>query len=596
MTAHAPRSRTHASRIDVAALVGLLLCGAAWAKEVTSTPFDHLAETPAAAPDRLLVQLAPSGAASAKSAGPSLPFVRELTSLMPQSHGAAKGAGAPEWFLAELEEGADRNQAMAELSQLDDVLGIELDFELELPEPLAVEILEAADTTAVMAAMQYGLARIAAIEAWSVNHGDLGVVVAVIDTGVQLDHPDLVGQIWHNVSEIPNGKDDDGNGFVDDMNGWNFHWHNNDPDDTGGHGTHVAGVIAATQDNGVGINGAANVSIMPVKVLGMRRGWTSNIMRGVRYAVENGASVINMSLGGTKYSRAFGDVCEWAMANDVVIVAAAGNQAWDRPSYPGAYPGVISVGAVDVSDLLAPFSNYGGAQFVVAPGVDILSTYMGSRYAMLSGTSMASPHVAGVAALLRSFDPSMSAEDVRRRLAGTSDDIGQAGWDSYFGNGRVNAYRALTETIDALERTDDQYEPNDDIQLAVSLPPGRYSLEGLNLDWFKLNLGRGSLTVRIDGPEGDLDLYLGDAEGNLIDVSNGEGSIETALAELGDAPVYLLVAPYEGQVGAYTLVIEFDPVRTLLDDACGAGAGMSASASVVGLVGLGFVGRRRRGL
>lgn len=598
MNTNAPRLRTRRDAAAVAALIGLSFIANAHAKEVTATPFDAASETPAAAPDRLLVRLTSGATATAKSAAakgavPALPFVQTLTPLMPQTGRAAKGAGAPEWFLAELQAGADRDAAMAELSALEGVLGVELDFELELPEPLVGEIFEAADSTAALATLQYGLSRIAAIQAWSVNHGDLDVVVAVVDTGVQLDHPDLVHQIWRNPYELPNGKDDDGNGFVDDLYGWNFHWHNNNPDDTGGHGTHVAGVIAATQDNGLGIDGAANVSIMPVKVLGRRRGWTSNIMAGVRYAVENGASVINMSLGGTKYSKAFADLCEHAMHNGVVIVAAAGNQASDKPSYPSGYPGVISVGAVDVEDLMAPFSNYGGSQFVVAPGVDILSTYNQSRYAVLSGTSMASPHVAGVAALLLSYDPSMTAEDVRRRLAGTSDDIGDVGWDPNFGNGRVNAYRALTETVKAIEQADDQYEPNDDIQLAISLPPGTYSLEGLDLDWFKLELGRGSITVRIDGPEGDLDLYLGDAEGNVIDASNGFGSIETVIAELGDGPYYLVVAPYEGQTGAYTLVIEFDPVRTLMDNACGAGAGMSMSASLLGLAGLGFMGRRR---
>ncbi|MFG0286767.1 MAG: S8 family peptidase [Rhodopirellula sp. JB044] len=282
---------------------------------------------------------------------------------------------------------------------------------------------------------------VGAPESWAAGYTGQQVVVAVIDTGVDLDHPDLVQNLFVNPGEIPgNGLDDDQNGFVDDLHGYDFADGDNDPDDLRGHGTHVAGTIAAAA-NGYGATGIApDATIMPVRVLGADGSGSSNdVAAGIRYAAQMGADIINLSLGGG-YSRSIDAAIEFASSLGTLVVAAAGNEAASLPGYPARFSSsnssVISVGASSSNSALAHFSNRvgdSGAVQVDAPGVGVFSTYLGGRYATLSGTSMASPHVAGLAALALSANTQLTGVQLRnliasgtREQASGSDSIGIA--------------------------------------------------------------------------------------------------------------------------------------------------------------------------
>ena len=279
-------------------------------------------------------------------------------------------------------------------------------------------------------------------EAWAQGYTGEGVLVAVLDTGVRLDHGDLQSNIYVNPGEIPgNGRDDDGNGFVDDINGWDFTTNTNDPNDVDGHGTHVAGIIAAASD-GSGATGVAHdATILPVQVLG-DDGFGSNrgVADGIRYAVDAGADIINLSLGGG-FSSIIRSAIRYAEQNDVLVVAAAGNESAATPGFPAVFSSefdnTLSVGAFSSSNDLAGFSNRvgnSGAVQLDAPGVSVYSTY-GGGHARLSGTSMATPNVAGVAALALSANPDLSAADLRTLLVnGATESIADS--DSV---GRVNA-------------------------------------------------------------------------------------------------------------------------------------------------------------
>jgi len=282
---------------------------------------------------------------------------------------------------------------------------------------------------------QWGLKKIEAPSAWdivrlsltNVSPGSPEVIVAVVDSGAAPNHPDLEGRL------VP---------------GYNFIATSGDTSDDLGHGTHVAGVIAAGTDNSIGIAGVSFRSrIMPVKVLNSK-GYAkySDVAKGIVYAADHGAKVINLSLGGYTSSSYLQDAVSYAWSKGAVVVAAAGNDKSDKPFYPAACTDAIAVSATDRNDARASFSNYGSYISVAAPGVSIYSTYWrrGSNYyASMNGTSAAAAHVSGVAALLLSQDGTMTNAAVRKLIEGETDDRGNPGWDRYYGHGRVNAYRAL---------------------------------------------------------------------------------------------------------------------------------------------------------
>ena len=294
-------------------------------------------------------------------------------------------------------------------------------------------------------------ADINAAAAWNIRTDASAVTVAIVDTGLQLTHPDLAANVWTNPGEIPgNGIDDDGNGYIDDVHGWDFV--NNDaiPDDDNGHGTHVAGTIGAIGNNNAGISGVAwSVKLMPLKAFDASgNGSVSAIIAALDYAVANGARVSNHSYGGTSYVQAEYDAFAAAQAAGHVAFVAAGNDGEsddDYPHYPAAFrlDEVVSVAATTASDTLASFSNYGTHTVqVAAPGVSIRSTLRGSTYGNLSGTSQATPHVTGVAALVAAEHLDWTGSQIRDRVLGTTRPVAALAGTSWTG-GVVDAGAAL---------------------------------------------------------------------------------------------------------------------------------------------------------
>ncbi|WP_305142692.1 S8 family peptidase [Geobacillus thermoleovorans] len=248
--------------------------------------------------------------------------------------------------------------------------------------------------------------------------------VAIIDSGVDLTHPDLTRRL---------------------LPGYNVLADDRSPNDENGHGTHVAGIIASQPNNGEGVAGMTWFNpIMAVKALNADGYGTSiDVAKGIRWAVDHGAKVINLSLGNYQPSSVLEEAIRYADAHDVVLVAASGNDSTSQASFPAAYPEVISVGAVNPDLSYALYSNYGDYVDVVAPGTNIASTFAGHRYAALSGTSMAAPHVTALAALIRSVNPRLSNDEVRDIILESADDLGDRGKDPYYGYGLINVYRAL---------------------------------------------------------------------------------------------------------------------------------------------------------
>ncbi len=270
-------------------------------------------------------------------------------------------------------------------------------------------------------------------EVWQGGITGNGMVVAVVDTGVDYTHLDLDANIWQNAGEIPNNRiDDDRNGYIDDIRGWDFVWNDNNPmdGDFDGHGTHVAGAIAAER-NDFGITGVAyNAKIMPVRVLPeFGSGNFNNFAAGIRYAADNGANVINFSIGGWSPSMEVNEAIQYATNKGVVVVMSAGNDGFYEPDYPARYADIfgIAVGGIDINGRMDQFFNRAGARslnYVVAPGVDIYSTTPYNTYETYSGTSMAAPHVAGVATLVLNANPNLTPGQVEQILTTTANPNG----------------------------------------------------------------------------------------------------------------------------------------------------------------------------
>jgi subtilisin family serine protease len=288
------------------------------------------------------------------------------------------------------------------------------------------------------------LSRLKMPQAWEYATGRPEAIIAILDTGLDMNHEDLRDGIWTNPGEIAdNGIDDDGNGFVDDVHGWNFPDGNHRIYDDYGHGTHVAGIAAARINNGIGIAGmAGGATIMPVDVFNVGIGTYEDLIRAIVYATDNGARVINMSLGATSYSRGEEMAVDYAWSHGVVLAASAGNTGRENAHYPAAHENVIAVAATAANDSLCGFSTRGDFVDVAAPGCSVWSTVPGG-YGWKSGTSMATPHVAGLAALIFSLDPSLSAAEVRALIEKNADDLGDSGPDKMFGRGRINALKSL---------------------------------------------------------------------------------------------------------------------------------------------------------
>jgi thermitase len=297
-------------------------------------------------------------------------------------------------------------------------------------------------------------ADIDAEKAWGITRGSKRVVVAVIDTGIDYHHPDLKNNMWINEKEIPGNRiDDDNNGYIDDVYGWNAQMDNGNPMDGNAHGTHCAGTIGAEHNNGIGVAGVmSDVSLMGVKFLSDEgSGNLADAVEAIDYATKMNVDIMSNSWGGGGFSQSLEDVIKAAKNKGIVFVAAAGNESSNndsRPSYPASYQvdNVISVASHTAQDSLSSFSCYGRRSVhVAAPGSNVLSTTPRGEYKVFSGTSMATPHVSGVIGLLLSETGRLPVLEVRNRLMATSVP-GAAYRKTVASGGRVNVYNFLTDT------------------------------------------------------------------------------------------------------------------------------------------------------
>lgn len=335
--------------------------------------------------------------------------------------------------------------ARATLEKDPEILYVEPNFktriEQTVPNDFEFEALYAMQNTGANGGVSG--ADIKAPDAWNISTGSRGVVVAVVDTGIDYMHEDLRANIWTNAREIPgNGIDDDGNGYVDDVHGYDFVSNDSDPFDDHLHGTHVSGTIGALGNNGVGVVGVCwQVSLMGLKAFDEKGGGdVATAVSAIHYAIANGARVINASWSAGDRSRALADAIAEAEAAGVLVVAAAGNSHTASPFYPAGYDTVLAVASVNHKDLMSPFSNFGSHVDISAPGEQIVSTIPDSRYDAVSGTSMSTPHVAGAAALILSKHPEFTPAQVSAILKNTTSPVKS---DSLIGRGRLNVYKAM---------------------------------------------------------------------------------------------------------------------------------------------------------
>lgn len=318
---------------------------------------------------------------------------------------------------------------------------------------------------------QWYLRNINAPAAWDIETGQETVIVGVIDTGIDYRHEDLQGQLWVNSAEDLNGNgildsldlngiDDDGNGYIDDVIGWDFTdapnfpdqgdylEPDNDPMDEygSGHGTPIAGIIAARQNNHLGISGAAPGA----RVMALRAGTASgfleedDVAEAIIYAIDNGCQVVNMSFGDNAVSYLLRDAIQYGVSQGVIFVASAGNSGNASLNYPAAFDETISVGATDSANRLAGFSNYGSKINLVAPGLEVFSTQIGNAYGINNGTSFSAPVVCAALALILSHYPNYTPEQAKGALYAGCRDLGYFGWDPFYGHGLVDLQRSLT--------------------------------------------------------------------------------------------------------------------------------------------------------
>ena len=294
-----------------------------------------------------------------------------------------------------------------------------------------------------------------ATDAWDRLTSTGSLIVSIIDTGIDDNHPDLTGNIWTNTGEIPsNGEDDDGNGYIDDIYGYDFANNDGDPDDDHDHGTHVAGIVGAQGNNAVGISGVAwTTKLMGVKFMNAGGdGSVADAISSINYSVANGASVINASWKIVGFSQSLSNAIQNARDQGVLFVASAGNDASNNdvsPVYPASYDldNIVSVASHTRYNTLSSFSNYGASSVdLAAPGSDILSTLPSSTYGSLSGTSMAAPYVTGAAALYLAANPGRQPSQIRGMLVQTAD-LGTAYAGITASGGRLNVNRLINEDI-----------------------------------------------------------------------------------------------------------------------------------------------------
>ncbi|WP_374055067.1 S8 family serine peptidase [Rossellomorea sp. FM04394] len=462
-----------------------------------------------------------------------------------------KGVG-----LYKLSSGQSVEEAISMLKKSPDVLYAEPNYELtasDVNDPYFSSLWGLKNTGQYI--NQYGTPGIDinVSNAWDITMGSTSTVIAVIDTGIDINHPDLKYRIFTNKNEVPNnGIDDDNNGYVDDVNGWDFYNEDNTVYDSpyvDDHGTHVAGTIAGHSDNGIGVVGVApNVKILPLKFLGTEdgSGYTSDAVRAVEYAASMGIKISNNSWGGSGYSTA---LYEAIRDSNSLFIAAAGNDGSNidyYSSYPAGYDldNILSVAAVDNRGDLAYFSNYGRTSVdVAAPGVSILSSLPDNSYGYYNGTSMATPHVAGVAALIQSEYPDYDPSTMKTMIMDSTKELSSVDGITVTG-GMVDAGRALGSV------------PDDDIPGIAFNGPEVYETldaETDRNDVYSIELQKGQeISARlINGSYRDFDLYLYNPYADTVDSSKGIVAYSEKTGNAIDSFKY--VAPYTGTyyVNAY---------------------------------------------
>ncbi|MCD4682155.1 MAG: S8 family serine peptidase, partial [Bacteroidales bacterium] len=397
------------------------------------------------------------------------------------------------------------------------------DPNIEYAEPIPVAHLTVEPNDPMYSQQQY-LSQIFAPQAWDIHKGENGeeeVIIAIVDTGTEWDHEDLVDNIWQNMGEDfdgdgktlefiggawifdpddENGVDDDENGYIDDFIGWNFFFSSNDPNPIPGtlnwqHGTHCAGLAGATTNNSIGVASVSwNLKILPIQSF-----YTYDLQsyNAIIYAAENEADIISNSWGYYVYSQANHEVISYAIELGSILVAGACNDNQIRNFYPASYPGVISVSASNHLDQKASYSNYGPQITICAPGGDngypIFSTYVNNTYWGAMGCSMATPITAGLLGLVKSYHPDWTSDQVITQVLGTADDIdsNNPGFENLLGSGRINAFSALDSSGVTLQQEitldlvysdfhdlDDNHnpEPGDTISLSLKLRNYNYGV------------------------------------------------------------------------------------------------------------------------
>ncbi len=408
-----------------------------WFLMLVTNPLHAQAEKANYATDRVLLAFHKDSSSTRASNHNIVVDVAPLSAI-----GQAQRHSQAEIYIAHLAKGVSVEQAIEELSADVNIAWVEPDY-IAYP---------ASQPDDPLLSQQWGLYKIGITQTWNVVTGSANVVIAVLDSGIEFNHPDLASKLWINPGEIgSNGIDDDNNGYIDDVKGWDFVSEDNDPVDFNGHGTQVAGGIAAATNNGIGIAGVCQACrIMPVQVMQLS-GFAnySDITQGVLYAAQKGADVINISLGGYQNSTALRQAIEIAVEqHGAVIVAGAGNDNRSQPFYPAAYDNVIAVGGTTITDTKTAFSNYGTWIDVVAPASNITTTFLGSDYGIVNGTSYAAPFVAGLAGLIRSQHPEWSPELIANQIArlAVSVDGLNPSFAGQLGSGRIDAYASVATT------------------------------------------------------------------------------------------------------------------------------------------------------
>ncbi len=350
--------------------------------------------------------------------------------------------------------------------------------------------------------------------AWEIETGSESIIIAILDGGSRVDHPEFEGRIWTNPEETENGEDSDNNGYVDDVYGWDFVDDDNDPSDERGHGMNVTGILGATGDNNIGIAGVNWKSkLMTCRVSDDEgRARYSSWISAINYAVDHGAHVINMSQGGSTESEALEEAVQYAYDNDVLISVSMMNTDDNTIHYPAFYDEVIAVGATDWNDeRSSPFSWGGGSCYgdhidICAPGSSIrgLTPNIPEDYGLIwSGTSQAAPLVTGVASLLLSMDPTLTPDELKEIMQSTAEDeVGDPdedtpGWDEYHGHGRLNAFDALNSLVissvaDLSTESEMVLYPNPGASTMYIIPAMDYNWEILNLQNSTVSRGQGA--------------------------------------------------------------------------------------------------------